>query len=436
VTELTPLEEIAARAERLVALSSADATSIAWVESREGAVVESARTRRAGLEVRRSVLFRVRVGGRTGRARAESALPGDLQRSLRAALADARCGEPSPDWSLEAATREPAALADLADPQIAALDPAAVQRDLQSRAEKRSTLRLRWREHRLAVAASFHPTRSATLTDVTFEARTGRRPGSGFAARSARRLAALDLDALVAAARALEAPAIDPSAPEDVPAVVLAPEAVAVLLDAVARRALAGGRRLAGGKAPDLRLPADLRLVDDPLDPRGVPLPFDLDGCAKRPRVFVERGWVVGVAADLDLAARLGLEPTAHALAGDDAWPDHLALDPGAASETELLAAAGGGLRIGALEELAVEPGEAMPFRTVARNVRRIGAAGELAEGLAPLVWRGTLRDLFADLVGIGRDAIAWSPRSGSTGAIRTPPIALKNPGHLTPRRF
>jgi PmbA protein len=435
VPELTPLAEIVERAQRLVAISAADVTSVAWVESREGEVVESARARRAEAENRRSVLFRVRVGGRTGRARAESALPADLQRSLRAALADARCSEPSPEWALDAAAREPTALADLLDPAIAALDPAAIQRDLHSRAERRSTLRLRFREMHLAVASSFHPVRSASLTDVTFEARTGRRPGSGFAARSARRLAALDLDALLAAARALEAPAIDPSAPEDAPVIVLAAEAVAVLLDAVARRALAGGRRLAGGKAPDLRLPAELRLVDDPLDPRGVPLPFDLDGCAKRPRVFIERGWVVGVAADLDLAARLGLEPTAHALAGDDAWPDHLVLEPGAASESELLAASAGGLRIGALEDLAIEPGDAMPFRTVARNVRRIGDGGALGAGLAPLVWSGTLRDLFAELTAIGREQISWSPRSGSTGAVRCPAIALKRSGTVAPQR-
>lgn len=432
--ELTSLAEIVERAERLVALSPADATSIAWVESREGGVLESARARRAGADNRRSVLFRVRVGGRTGRARAESALPGELQRSLRAALADARCAEASPEWSLEAAQREPAALDGLADPALAGFDPATVQDELQGLAERRSTLRLRWRESRVAVAASFHPTRAATLTDATFEARTGRRPGSGFAAHSSRRLAAIDFAATIAAARALEAPAVDPSAPEDVAAVVLGAESTAVLLDAVARRALCGGRRLAGGKAPDLRLSPALRLVDEPLDPRGLPLPFDLDGCAKRPRVFVERGWVVGVAADLDLAARLGLEPTAHALAGDDAWPDHLTLEPGAASELELRGASAGGLRIGALEELAVEPGETMPFRAVARNVRRIGDGGELGDGLAPLVWSGTLRDLFADLGGIGRDVVTWSPRAGSTGAVRCPALALRAPGRFSPR--
>jgi len=433
VTELTPLAEIAERAERLVAMSPADATSIAWIESRHGEVVESVRTRRAGAETRRSVLFRVRVGGRTGRSRAESAVAGDLQRSLRAALADARCAEPTPEWALDAARREPAALAGLVDPALCALEAHAAQRELQGRAQRRSTLRLRWRETRLAVAATFHPTRATALTEAAFEARTGRRPGSGFAASSARRLSELDIDRHLAAARELEAPAVDPDAARPGAPAVLAAEAVAVFVDALARHALNGGRRLAGGKAPDLRLPEALRIVDDPLAATGLPLPFDLDGCAKRPRVFIERGWVVAAAADLDLAARLGLEPTAHALAGDDAWPDHLVVEPRGSSEAELLAAAGGGLRVGALESLVVEPGETMPFRAVARNLRRIAADGALGAALSPHVWRGTLRDLFATLEGIGRDSVSWAPRSGATGAVRTPALALRVIDGLTP---
>jgi predicted Zn-dependent protease len=267
VTELTPLAEIAERAERLLALSPADATSIAWIESSDGEVVESSRTRRAGTESRRSVLFRVRVGGRTGRSRAESAHPGDLQRSLRAALADARCAEPTPDWALEAARREPAVLDGLADPAIADLAAPAAQRELQGRAQRPSALRLRWGETRFAITASFHPTRAAALTAATFEARTGRRPGSGFAASSARSLAALDIDRLLATARDLEAEAVEPDAVRPGIPAVLAPEAVAMLVDSLARHALNGARRLAGGKAPDLRLPEALRIVDEPLDP-------------------------------------------------------------------------------------------------------------------------------------------------------------------------
>jgi hypothetical protein len=101
-------------------------------------------------------------------------------------------------------------------------------------------------------------------------------------------------------------------------------------------------------------------------------------------------------------------------------------IEPGALSEAELRVAAAGGLRIGALESLVVEPGEAMPFRALARNLRRIAADGSLGAGLAPQIWHGTLRDLFVNLSGIGRDLVAWAPRAGATGAVRAPALALR----------
>jgi len=421
---LVSLEQMTERSRQLLALSGADATSIAWVETREGEVVESARGRRSGIEERRSVLIRVRVGGRTGRSRAESERPGDLQRSLRAALADARCAEPSPEWDLAATQREPEAIAgDLFDDAISRLEPHQAQEELQRRATRRSSLRLRWRECRLTVVASFHSPRALATTDATFEARTGRRPGSGFVARSARLLDELSLDTLVDEARGREAAAIDNDPPPGAVPIVLSAEAVAVLLDALGRRALAAASAAGDG---GWRGAPILQLIDDPLAGEGLPTPFDFDGCAKSRRDFVRDGLVVARASDLDLAARLGEPPTGHALAGDDAWPDHLVLPAGETTEEELLRRAAGGLRIGALEQLAVGPGEAaLPLRTVARNVRRIGDDGTLGNGLAPLTWTTSLGEIFGALVATADAPIVWSARRGSTGAVRTPAVAL-----------
>jgi len=428
---LVSLEQMVERSERLVALSSADATSISWVETREGEAVESSRTRRTGVELRRSVLFRVRVGGRTGRSRAESEKPGDLQRSLRAALADARCAAPTPDWDLEATRREPEAIsADLFDDALSRLEPHQAQQELQRRTERRSTLRLRWRESRCTVVADFHPARAVALTDATFEARTGRRPGSGFAAASARLLDELPLDLLVDQARRREAPQIEPEAPAGTMPVALAAEAVAMLVDAFGRRAL-------GAAAGELswRTAPLLRLDDDPLDAVGLPVPFDFDGCAKSRREFVREGRVVARAVDLDLAARLGASPTAHGLAGEDAWPDHLHLLAGGEDEAELLKRCAGGLYVGAIESLAIEPGDgSLPFRAVARNVRRIAADGALGAGLSPLTWSSSLQSIFGGLTAIGDQPITWSPRRGATGAVRVPALALAPVDGFAPR--
>jgi predicted Zn-dependent protease len=416
VLDAPALDRIASDAERLLARSPADATLVTWIERRRGTARESARARRAELEDAREVIVRVRVAGRTGGARTESTAPSDLERVLRGALAAARAEPASPDWDAAASAGAVADLPGLFDPALAELEPAGAQRELELRAERRATIDLTWREERIVVAASFHPLRAVSLTAAGAAVRTGRRPGSGFAARSARTLAGLDLEQLVARARSLEAPDSVDEAPDRPLPLVLSPEVAAALVEAWGRVALsARGARETAARAT---LARGLTLDDEPLAARGLPLPFDLDGSPRSRRRFVDGGRVLGAAFDLELAARAGAAPTGHGLASDDAWPVHLALAPGASGEAELRARAAGGLRVGALEHLAVRDGDpALGFRAVARNVRRIGPDGTLGTGLAPLGWDGSLSVVLAAVEEVGGETATWAPRAGLPGA-------------------
>jgi predicted Zn-dependent protease len=369
------------------------------------------------------VAVRVRAGGRSGFARGDAGELGELDALLRAALADARLAEPSPDWPIAAATVEPVA-AGAPDPEIVALTPAAAEARLAGPPARRQSLTLGWLEARVAVAASFHPVRSQRFTSATFTARVGRRPGSGFAARTAPSLLRLGVDEVLARAGALEASAIETRLPGSGP-LVLGAEAAITLLDAFARRALGGRERIARGGAWPWPLAAGLAIDDDPLDGGAPALPFDLDGCPRARRRFVDGGRVVAAALDLELAARAGEAPTAHALAADDAWPEHLAVAPGAREEAALLADAAGGVRIGSLERLAVEPGDELPFRALARGLREIGPGGALGAALPPAVWTGSLREALSSLVEAGAESAAWAPDPASLGALRSPALRL-----------
>ncbi len=428
-----PLDEILARAQHLVERSPADLTTIAWLECTRGAALESARSRRAERAPGRAVVVRTRLAGRTGVARGEAADAGSLETLLRLAMADARAAEPSPDWATAAAA-EVETLGGLHDPALEELEPGAAGALLQRLAEKRATLRLRWTDLRLVVAASSHPPRALRATEATLEARTGRRPGSGFAAATRRRLADLDLAALVATARSLEAPALTEGVPAPGAPVVLAPEAAVALVEACARRVLAT-RRFDSGSAATLDWSPAVVLTDEPLAPGGAPLPFDLDGVPKRARDFVRGGAFTGHALDLELAARSGGATTGHGLAGDEAWPLHLALAPGALSEEALRAEAVGGVRVGGLEELRVEAGAPFRFRAVARSLRRIESEGRLGDAMAPLVFSGTLEGCFAALAATADQVVVWAPLpTDGLGACRAPAARLAGHGGFSPR--
>jgi predicted Zn-dependent protease len=388
------------------------------------------------------VVVRVREGRRTGLARSEARDVGELQATLRQALAVARAATISPEWEWPRGSEEPVpepTLAGLHDPEVAALAPAEALQRLQKLSDRQSALRCSWSERNLAVAATGRPTRAASATEISLEARTGRRPGSGFAAASSRSLRGLAIEQLVAKSQSLQAGEITEEVPTpDAPA-VLAPEAAVAVLELVAREVFSG-RRFVAGQGP-LADPAErrtlsplVRLVDEPGEALALGFPFDYEGLLKRRRELVHDGELAGPVLDLELAARCGRISTGHAVAGEDAIPGHPQWLPGEETEADLLRRSEGGIRIGSIEILRCLPGPGLPFRGVARSVRRLGAEGRLEAALPPLIWTGKLLELLAAVDGAARERTLWIPGTHRSPAL-APALRLTAVGTLSPSR-
>ncbi|MEZ5313520.1 MAG: metallopeptidase TldD-related protein [Thermoanaerobaculia bacterium] len=407
--EPLPIAEIAERCERLVRVSPADATIVTWLEGSRHQVVESQRGRRAGSESFRTVILRVRSGRRTGLARAEAGSRGELEGALRQALSVAHAAPISSEWAWPPEERVTADETSLRDPELAALTPAQFQERLKGMAANRVSVRSTWTDSRLLIAASGRPTRRVAFTDIVAELRSGRRPGSGFAAGTARTLARLDLDGLRDRAQALEAKAVTEELPAAGTPAVLAPEAAAALVDSLARE-LFSGRRFLNGEGP-LANPAERRqfpgwfhLADDPTAGDALPFPFDLDGIVRHRRELVRDGELAGPALDLELASRCGRVSTAQGLASDDAFPCHPRLGVGEHDESELLGRADGGIRSDRSKGSAASPApgcRSRPSRAACagsvraassvRPCRRCsGAAGCSSSGRPSRDWAGS----------------------------------------------
>ena len=437
-----PLAEIVARSEHLLRLSPADATIVSWIENAANLAMESTRSRRAEATATRIVVLRVREGRRTGLARCEANDVGELQATLRQALAMARGASISPEWEWPRGSEEPVSsptLDGLHDAEVAELAPPAALAALQKLSDRQSTLRCSWSELQLVVAATGRPTRAARATEISLEARTGRRPGSGFAAASSRTLRDLALAELVARAQALQATEISEAVPDPAAPAVLAPEAAVALLELVAREVFSG-RRFVAGQGP-LADPAErrtlsplVRLVDEPGEALTLGFPFDYDGLLKRRRELVHDGELAGPVLDLELAARCGRLSTGHSSAGEDAIPGHPQWLAGEEGEDDLLRRSPGGIRIGSIENLRCLPGPGLPFRGVARSVRRIGEGGRLEAALPPLIWTGKLLDLLAAVDGAGRERKLWIPGLNRAPAV-APALRLAAVGALQPSR-
>jgi PmbA protein len=381
-------------------------------------------------------MVRVRESGRTGLHRSGLAMPADLDKAVREALAQARLAAPSPSWT--PSSEAPAEIPGLADPEIPRMTAARAREVIQKTAEDGEVARVGWAEGRFAVVNSRGMRRATEATAAWLEVVCGDLPGAGRAAAVARSLAGLDGPAVFARARRWSAPAGEPAGlPAGPLPVVLAPGAVATLLHLLNHHALSSLSFLDGTSflrertGQEVFHPA-LSLRDDPLAAGGAPFPFDLRGAAKRPLDLVADGVFLGPVRDERLAHALGLAPTAHLVAPDEARAAHLTLVPGDLAEEALLAQAGGGVWMGGLDPIEAFDPRALRFRAVVRGARLI-SGGALGAALPDLVWEDSLPALLGRVLAVGAGAVALPAGDPLLGAVTAPPLALAGVAGLRP---
>jgi predicted Zn-dependent protease len=99
------------------------------------------------------------------------------------------------------------------------------------------------------------------------------------------------------------------------------------------------------------KMVSDLVTVyDDALHPKTLPMPFDFEGVPKTKVYFFRKGVAEGVVHDSRTAKLMGTKSTGHALppsaAGWSPMPTHLVMEPGKASDEELLSGVSRGLLV------------------------------------------------------------------------------------------
>lgn len=454
--ELLSLGEIAGRLGDALARSTADETELAWIETaRDGAAARSLSELEPGLGAGRgrTILVRVREGRRRGSFRTGTGEPGEIAAGIRQAVAASRVAaptaEPFPPEEAPSAAGGPPDPGPLWDDELAELGQPRARQLLAAATGAGEQAHLEWTRTRVVVLTSEGVDRRAEATSATvrvvaeMERREGGRPagrsepgaarGAGSAASSARSLGALDLEAVVQRTRGRRADAVADAPPPDGPLLFsqeAACELVSLLAEGLSSRVFeAEGSPLAGMLGEHVFSPA-VDLVDDGLDPRGLPFPFDLLGRAKRRVVLIEGGVPRSPAVDQALSARLRLPVTPHSVGPDEARPTHLFLLP-REDEAGVLAAAEGGVWIGALEGL-----ECFDRSHVAARARVVGArrieAGRFGEGLPELVWEDSLLRLFSRVLAVGGEPVRLADPA-FLGGVSAPMVVVDGAEELRP---
>jgi predicted Zn-dependent protease len=431
------IEEVIARLEAVLAASPADETELVWLERRRGRAALRAAKGEESVRFDRTVLVRVEERGRVGTYRTVWGTEAELGSAIRQALAQAKLHSPLPGMPHLPGDATPIATPAIHDPEVEALDGQRARRLLQPLARAGEAARLEWCSGSVAVVNARGLRRSARSSGVHLEVRHGRGSGAGWAAAAARRLGDIDAPAIFARARARAVDG-DPVQLPELPAPLwLGPEAVATLLRLLNRSAFTAHayrdgtsflREHLGVQVFDRKL----TLVDDATDSAGLPFPFDLEGTAKRPVEIVAAGTPRTPALDQRHAAMLGLQPTAHASGGDDARAENLFLRCGESGNTDLAAAAAGGIFGGWLEHPEVHDPKRVQFRALLRGARRV-ENGTLGGPLPDLLWEDSLLRVFSALEAVGSEAARLRGDDLMLGGVVTPAVVVTEVRSLRP---
>lgn len=184
----------------------------------------------------------------------------------------------------------------------------------------------------------------------------GKEAGSGYAEFTSTKIA--DFRPEEVAGRALEKAACSekriPLEPGEYP-VVLEEPAVATLIGMLSSmgfsaRAVLENRSFFCGRFGEKMVSELVTIYDDALHPQMLPMPFDFEGVPKTRVYFFRRGVAEGVVHDSRTAKLMGTKSTGHALPPATAdWspmPTHLVMEPGTASDEELLSGISRGLLV------------------------------------------------------------------------------------------
>ena len=178
---------------------------------------------------------------------------------------------------------------------------------------------------------------------------------SGHAGQLSTRVGDIDAEAVAdeAAAKAIAGRAPRSLPPGDYE-VVLEEFAVSDMLDFLGYVGFGGlaveeGRSFMSGRLGEAVMGPNVSIGDDPLDPAGIPRPFDAEGAPARQVDLVRDGAAVSPVHDRFTAAKAGAETTGHALPAHYSMgpiPRNMFLAPGGASRDGLVASVRRGLLI------------------------------------------------------------------------------------------
>lgn len=436
MTDETYLADVA---DRLLARSKADQTEV-LVTAADHALTRFANNAiHQNVSVRgRTLQVRAVLGRRVGVATANAFDEEDLDRVAAEALTVAEHQPPNPDFqSLPGPCTAPAVQAH--DPAVAAYSPAARAEAVKAAIDRAAAAgatasgAFSTESSLLLVANSLGVRAAYPSTEVRFTTVVAAGDGSGYASGVAWRLGDVNVPAL--SARAVEK-CLAGRGPQPLPAgrytVVLEPEAVGELLMYLAyvgfgAKAFQEGRSFMARRIGQRITGENITIVDDGLDPAGLPMPFDFEGVPKQRVTLINHGVAESVVYDTVSGGKEGRPSTGHALPASSTMgpmPWNLAIAPGEASLEQMIAQTERGLLVTRFHYTNVAERTRAVLTGMTRDGTFLIENGAIAGPIKNMRYTESVLEAFkrVDLIGAQRERV-----EGLLGASLVPAMRIRD---------
>ncbi len=390
------------------------------------------------------VWIKVSSGGRAGVATTSSLKPSALEKAIEAAMAIARLTAKAPAPAFSAAPPEQAV------PKLTTYFPETVHRPLEETVRLIGSLWDRARkegpelagsfvagENELAVVGSkglaqYQPFSVGGLRLVATEGKS-----SGFAAQAFRDINTLDAETLLERAldscrrnkdpRPLRLGRYD---------VLLEPEAVAELVEwlgfiGFGAKQVHERTSFMTGRIGDRIMGKEISIYDDGSDPRGLAVPFDLEGLPKQRVDLVTQGRAEGLVYDSQYGKMYHRPSTGHALPYDEfegPLASNLFLRAGNTPRAEMLKRMGSGLWITRFHYVSglLKTQEAL-MTGLTRDGTFLVEKGKPVGAVKNLRFTQSILEAFSNVLAVSREQHLIADPAQGFSAVVTPALLLKN---------
>ncbi|MBM3209612.1 TldD/PmbA family protein [Candidatus Shapirobacteria bacterium] len=171
-------------------------------------------------------------------------------------------------------------------------------------------------------------------------------------------------------------------------------------------------------------------IVDDPLDPEGIPMPFDFEGVPKRRLEIIKEGVLRNLVYDSYHAGKYGEENTGHGLPAPNTEgpiPLHLRLEPGEKSLEEMIKGVKKGILVSRLWYVRTLNPRYLTITGMTRDGTFLIENGQVVGGVKNLRFNQSIPEALQNVVEIGKKLTTLTSLEMEFGANRLPALRIGN---------